>query len=97
MADQWEGTFQTATSARLLTLDLTATTSAEIRGTASSLFGDYDVEGAYEPPTVWLKLVGETESLEFVGEMLAFNIINGSMVLASDDVSEAGRLTLLRR
>lgn len=98
LADEWEGTFRTNTAAQVLRLDLSPSTGADLRGTATNnLSSEYDVSGVYEPPTVYLRFTGELETLEFVGEMLAFNIISGSMLSTTEDASDAGRLTLARR
>ena len=88
---------RTATRAIAVRLDLETTDGVVLRGTGRLDAVDVEVEGRYEPPTVWIRMSAPGGGVEFVGEMLASNLINGTVVSTQDDVTEVGRLTLVRR
>jgi hypothetical protein len=97
LSDGWEGTFRGSTRTFEMRLDLVAGDGVALGGSATVGEARYDADGRYEPPTVWVKLTSPTETLEFVGEMLTSNLINGSVLASGGDMAEVGRLTLVRR
>jgi hypothetical protein len=97
LTDGWEGTFRGFTRSFEVRLDLVTNDGVLIGGTATIGEVQFSAEGRYEPPTVWVKLVSPAETLEFVGEMLTSSLINGSVLSTVGEITEAGRLTLVRR
>lgn len=97
LGDGWEGTFRTHTRSVVVRLDLVTNDGVAIGGAARLDEVDFEVEGRYEPPTVWIKLFDQGTTVEFVGEMLTSSLINGSVISTQADVLEVGRLTLVRR
>ena len=97
LSDGWEGTFRGSTREFEMRLDLVTGDGVALGGSASVGEAQYEADGRYEPPTVWVKLTSPAETLEFVGEMLTSSLINGSVLASRGDTTEVGRLTLVRR